>query len=206
LHDNNKALFGTAHNSFMICCELFFCQTLIFKIALWVKLFFLSSHKNISWMKLKKVAYYSSLSLISLSTMHKVVCEAILPNTFSKIALLHLESHSWSYFFFKKKTALLVKLSCAKQALTHTMAHFIVLNFSSWDVCFVKQWVLPLSPLSLSLLRIIKKSYVALHETKASDIANIHVKFSVACSTKMRCCTIWKDMYPCILTSTPRLF
>ena len=50
-----KGLFGTAHNSFMRCCELFFfCQTLISKTASWVKLFFLSSHKDISWMKLEK--------------------------------------------------------------------------------------------------------------------------------------------------------
>jgi hypothetical protein len=37
-------------------------------------------------MKLKKVAYCSSLPHFSLSSMHKVVGEAILPNTFSKIA------------------------------------------------------------------------------------------------------------------------
>jgi len=41
----------------------------------------------------KKVAY-CSFSLISLSTMHEVVGEAILSNTFSKTAQLHLESHS----------------------------------------------------------------------------------------------------------------
>jgi len=34
-------LFGTAHNNFMSCCELFYCQTLISKTTLWVKLFFL---------------------------------------------------------------------------------------------------------------------------------------------------------------------
>ena len=54
----------------------------------------------------------------SLSTMHEVVCEAILPSTFSKTAQLHQENHSWSYFL--RKTALLVKLSCAKQALHPT--------------------------------------------------------------------------------------
>jgi len=88
-------MFGTAYNRFMSCCELFFFQTLIFKTASWMKLFFFSSYKDISWDEAeKKVAYYSSLSLISLSTMHEVVCEAILPNTFSKTAQLHLESHS----------------------------------------------------------------------------------------------------------------
>jgi len=48
-----------------------------------VKLFFPSSHEKVG-MKLKKVAYYSSLTHFSLSTMHEVVGEAILPNTFSK--------------------------------------------------------------------------------------------------------------------------
>jgi hypothetical protein len=50
-------LFGIAHNRFMSCCELFFYQTLIFKIFLWVKLFF-SSHRDMSWDKAEK----SSLS------------------------------------------------------------------------------------------------------------------------------------------------
>jgi hypothetical protein len=40
-------------------------------------------------MKLKKVAYCSSLSHFSLSTMHEAVGKAILPNTFSKTAQLH---------------------------------------------------------------------------------------------------------------------
>jgi len=54
-----KGLFGTTHNSFMSCCELFFfCQTLISKIASWMKLFFFSSHKDISWDEVEK----SSLS------------------------------------------------------------------------------------------------------------------------------------------------
>jgi hypothetical protein len=39
-----------------------------------------------SWMKMKKVAYCSSLSHLSLSIMHEVIGEAILPNTFSKTA------------------------------------------------------------------------------------------------------------------------
>jgi len=58
-----------------------------------VKLFFFS-HKEMSWMKLKKVAYCSSLPHFSLSSMHELVDEAILPNTFSKTAQLHLESCS----------------------------------------------------------------------------------------------------------------
>jgi len=88
-------MFGTAHNSFMSCCELFFfCQTLIFKTASWVKLFFPSSHRDISWMKLEKSSLLQLLPHFSLSTMHEVVGKAILPNTFSKTAQLHVESHS----------------------------------------------------------------------------------------------------------------
>jgi hypothetical protein len=34
--------------------ELFFCQTLISKIASWVKSFFLSSHRGMRWNKAKK--------------------------------------------------------------------------------------------------------------------------------------------------------
>jgi hypothetical protein len=59
-----------------------------------MKLFFFSSHKDISWNKAEKIAYYSSLSHFSLSSMQEVVGEAILPNTFSKVAQLHLESCS----------------------------------------------------------------------------------------------------------------
>jgi len=44
-------------------------------------------------MKLKKVAYCSSLPHFSLSIMHEVVGEAILSNTFSKTVQLYLESH-----------------------------------------------------------------------------------------------------------------
>jgi len=77
----------------MSCCELFFCQIFISKTALWVKLFFPSSHKDISWMKLEKSSLLQLLPHFSLSTMH-VVGEAILSNTFSKTAQLHLESHS----------------------------------------------------------------------------------------------------------------
>jgi len=66
-------------------------------------------------MKLKKVAYCSSLLHFFLSSMHEVVGEAILPNTFFKqlsfIRKLLMK-------LFSKKTALLVKLSCAKQTLT----------------------------------------------------------------------------------------
>jgi hypothetical protein len=55
----------------MSCCELFFCQTSFFKIALWVKLFIISSHKGMSWDEAKK----SSLPQLYLPyvgpTMHK---------------------------------------------------------------------------------------------------------------------------------------
>jgi len=53
-------------------------------------------------MKLKKVAYCNSLFHLSLSIMHEVVGEAILPNIFSKTAQLHLESHPRSYFLKKQ--------------------------------------------------------------------------------------------------------
>jgi len=58
-----------------------------------VKLFFFSSHKE-TWDEAEKIAYCSSLPHFSLSSMHKVVVEGILPNTFSKTAQLHLESCS----------------------------------------------------------------------------------------------------------------
>jgi hypothetical protein len=45
-------------------------------------------------MKLEKSRLLQFLSHFSLSTMHEVVGEAIFPNTFSKTAQLHLESHS----------------------------------------------------------------------------------------------------------------
>jgi len=41
----------------------------------------------------KKYFLLQLLPHFSLSTMHEVVGEAILPNTFSKTAQLHLESH-----------------------------------------------------------------------------------------------------------------
>jgi hypothetical protein len=44
-------------------------------------------------MKLKKLLILA-LSLISLSAMHEVVDETVLPNSFSKTAQLHLESCS----------------------------------------------------------------------------------------------------------------
>ena len=67
-----------------------------------------------SWDEAEKVAYPSSLPHFSLLSMHEAVGEAVLPNSFSKIAQLHLESCSKSYL---KNTTLLIKLSCAKQAL-----------------------------------------------------------------------------------------
>ena len=54
----------------------FFCQTLIFKTVSWVKLFFLSCHKDISWMKLEKSSLLQLLPHFSLSTMHEVIGEA----------------------------------------------------------------------------------------------------------------------------------
>jgi hypothetical protein len=81
-------MFGTAHNSFMSCCELFFffCQTLISKTASWVKLFF-SSHKDMSWDE----AENSSLSQLSPSFLShpcmkqlvKLFCQTVLPKQLS---------------------------------------------------------------------------------------------------------------------------
>jgi len=55
--------------------------------------FLLLSQRH-SWMKLEKSSLLQLLPHFSLSTMHEVVGEAILPNTFSETAQLHLESHS----------------------------------------------------------------------------------------------------------------
>ena len=46
---------------------------------------FFSSHKNMSGMKLKKVAYCNSLPHLFLPSIQEIVGKAILPNTFSKI-------------------------------------------------------------------------------------------------------------------------
>jgi len=46
---------------------------------------FFFSYKNMSGMKLKKIAYCSSLPHFFFPSMQEVVAEAILPNTFSKI-------------------------------------------------------------------------------------------------------------------------
>ena len=78
---DTTGLFGTAHNSFMCCCQL--VQTLIYKTVSWVKLFFSSSHKTRVMVKLKKVAYSSSLfPRFFFLSMHEVVGEPILPNIF----------------------------------------------------------------------------------------------------------------------------
>jgi len=55
-----------------------------------VKLFFFSSHKDMSWGEAEK----SSLLQLSLSSVYEVVGEAILLNIFSKTDQLHLESCS----------------------------------------------------------------------------------------------------------------
>jgi len=77
--------------------HVFFCQTLISKTTLWVKLFSPPLTKTyISWDEVEKSSLLQlSLShYFSLSTMHEVVDEAILSNTFSKTAQFYLESHS----------------------------------------------------------------------------------------------------------------
>jgi len=90
-----KGLFGTAHNSFMSCCELFFFlpNTYFQNSFMGEAVFLLLSQRH----KLDEARKSSLLQLLphfSLSTMHEVVGEVILPNTFSKTAQLHLESHS----------------------------------------------------------------------------------------------------------------
>jgi hypothetical protein len=45
-----------------------------------------------NWDEAEKIAYCSSLPYFSLSSMHEVVSEAILPNTFFKTVQLHLGS------------------------------------------------------------------------------------------------------------------
>jgi hypothetical protein len=45
-------------------------------------------------MKLEKSSLLQLLPHFSLSTMHEVAGDAILPNTFSKTAQFHLESYS----------------------------------------------------------------------------------------------------------------
>jgi hypothetical protein len=49
----------------------------------------------------EKVVYSSALSHFFLSSMYKIIGEAILPNNFFKTAKLYLESCSRSFFFKK---------------------------------------------------------------------------------------------------------
>ena len=49
--------------------------------------------------------------------MQKVVDEAILLNTFSKTAQLHLENYSWSYF--SKKKSSFIRLYLAQLSFTN---------------------------------------------------------------------------------------
>jgi len=69
---------------------------MFFRTTSWVMLFFNALTKEWIEVKLKKIAFYSSLSLahFSLSAMYEVVGEAVLPNSFFKTAKLHRESCS----------------------------------------------------------------------------------------------------------------
>jgi len=78
------------------CTTCFICQTLIFKTALTMKLFFFPSHKNMSWDEAEKSSLSSSLPHFSLPFMYEVVGEAVLSNNFFKTTQLHLESCSRS--------------------------------------------------------------------------------------------------------------
>jgi len=80
-----------------------------------MKLFFFPSHKNMSEMKLKKLAYCNSLPHFFLPSMQKVVGEVILSNIFFQNSLALFRKLLMKLFY--KKIALLVKLSCAKQSL-----------------------------------------------------------------------------------------
>jgi len=88
LHEEIKYL-GPVWYSFMSCCELFFfCKHLFPKQLHGRAVFpFLSQRHD-------EKSSLLHLSHFSLSIMHEVVGEAILPNTFSKTAQLHLESCS----------------------------------------------------------------------------------------------------------------
>ena len=129
---------------------VFFCQTLISKIASWVKLFFSSSHKYISWMKLEKSSLLQLLPHFSLSTMYEVVGEAILPNIFSKNS--SASSRKSLMKLFSKKIALLVKLSCAKQALISYHQKFAA-QIEPAISCLVRLFSLKWSLVKLLLFR-----------------------------------------------------
>jgi len=78
-----------------------------------------------SGMKLKKVAYCSTFSYFFLPSMQEIVDEAILQNTFSKVAYLYLESCSSNYFLKKSFTS---KVELCQTGLSHT--HFLFLCIS----------------------------------------------------------------------------
>ena len=87
-------LFGTAHNSFMSCCELYFLPNIYFQNSFMGEAVFSLLSQRYKLDEAGKSSLLQLLSHFSLSTMHEVVGEAILPNTFSKTAQLHVESHS----------------------------------------------------------------------------------------------------------------
>jgi len=61
-------MFGTVHNSFSFMSSFSFCQTFISKTVLWIKLFFLFSHKDMSWNKAEKISLlHLSPSFLSLN-------------------------------------------------------------------------------------------------------------------------------------------
>jgi len=79
----------------MGCCELFFLPNTYFQNNFMGEaVFSLLSQRYKLDEAGKKSSLLQLLPHFSLSTMHEVVGEAILPNTFSKTAQLHLESHS----------------------------------------------------------------------------------------------------------------
>jgi len=93
----------------------FFCQIIVFKTVSWVELFFFFCHKNMSLVKLKNSLSLSlSLSHFFLPSIQQVNGETILPNIFFQSSLASFRKLFMKLFF--KNSALLVKLSCAKQS------------------------------------------------------------------------------------------
>jgi len=89
-------------NSFLSCCELFFCQTFFLKIAHGVKLLFYALKEEWREVKLKKVAFIAlviSLSQPCTKLLVKLFCQIIFPKQLSFIEKIAREV----VFCFPKK-------------------------------------------------------------------------------------------------------
>lgn len=87
-----------------------------------MKLFFSSSHKDMSWNVAKKIAYHSFISYIIIILFIIPLCEVVLPNTYFKITQLQQKV---THEAILKKKAYMVKLSCAKWTLIAGLIFFI---------------------------------------------------------------------------------